>query len=203
MPGKYLVIDVETGREVELPMPGMDEPFGELVNRYSEAHNTSLAETFRRIADQTGNSPNTLSLRYRNRGGDPWRGSDPDWTYKPREAEQETTSEFFPWHMGLPKDLLAEVAVEQTRRAEAAEKRAAEAEEAVKELERQRQQARERDARYKERKQRKQKPEPTNDLRRKRAKLILLSQDESAPRPERELAREKASQLGERMRSHA
>jgi hypothetical protein len=64
-----------------LPLPesegGPGAPFADAVDAYVRDHGVSNAETFRRIAALTGNSPGTLSLRYRNRGDAVWRGSDP------------------------------------------------------------------------------------------------------------------------------
>lgn len=60
-----------------LPLPenmgGLDKPFGELVDVYTEAERITRAEAFRRIAAVTGNSVNGVSLRYYQRGGEVWR----------------------------------------------------------------------------------------------------------------------------------
>jgi hypothetical protein len=55
-----------------LPLPGLERPFGELVDAYTSHHEISKAETYRRIADVTGNSASAIALRYRNRGDQPW-----------------------------------------------------------------------------------------------------------------------------------
>src|SRR5262245_60317188 len=60
-----------------LPLPtdmgGPEVPFGEAVDAYVAVHRVSKAETFRRIAAETGNSPKGLSLRYGERGDRVWR----------------------------------------------------------------------------------------------------------------------------------
>jgi hypothetical protein len=58
-------------------MDGPEVPFAEAVDAYVDAHNVSRQETFRRIAAITGNSVNTLAMRYRQRGEDVWRFSMP------------------------------------------------------------------------------------------------------------------------------
>ena len=62
-----------------LPLPesegGPGAPFADAVDAYTRDHGVSNAETFRRIAAVTGNSPGALALRYRNRGGAVWRDS--------------------------------------------------------------------------------------------------------------------------------
>jgi hypothetical protein len=64
------------------PLPGSDDtPFGVLVDRYVASHGVSRAETFRRIAAVTGNSPAGLSIRYHERYDRPWRFALPsEWT---------------------------------------------------------------------------------------------------------------------------
>jgi hypothetical protein len=64
-----------------LPLPtsigGPYAPFRLAVDAYVEAHDVSRAETFRRVAAETGNSPNGLALRYRDRGESMWHISAP------------------------------------------------------------------------------------------------------------------------------
>ena len=59
-----------------LPLPeedgGPSVPFRDAVDAYTQAHNVSRAETYRRIAAITGNSTNGLRLRYDQRGDDVW-----------------------------------------------------------------------------------------------------------------------------------
>jgi hypothetical protein len=63
-------------RLAPLPLPesdgGPSVPFCEAVDAYVRDHGVSRAECFRRIAAETGNSPNGLALRYKARGG-VWR----------------------------------------------------------------------------------------------------------------------------------
>jgi hypothetical protein len=58
--------------EPRLPLPGGNEPWGELVDAYVQHHGITRAECFRRVAAETGNSVNALGLRYRQRHGKPW-----------------------------------------------------------------------------------------------------------------------------------
>ena len=70
-----------TNHEPRLPLPetlgGPMRPFAEAVDAYVEYHSVSHDETYRRIAEITGNRTSTLHLRYRNRGDEVWWFSDP------------------------------------------------------------------------------------------------------------------------------
>lgn len=64
-----------------LPLPedqgGPTMPFAKAVDAYAAEQGVSRAETFRRIAAVTGNTPGGLALRYRDRGDRVWRWAAP------------------------------------------------------------------------------------------------------------------------------
>jgi hypothetical protein len=79
---KRLSLDENLTLPISPPLPDTEMAFGPLVDQYSQAHAITRAETFRRISAVTGNSVNGLSLRYHQKGDQPWRFSGPVWVWR-------------------------------------------------------------------------------------------------------------------------
>lgn len=62
-----------------MSMGGAERPFAAAVDAYAADEGISLAETFRRIADVTGNPSGSVAMRYRNRGAHVWSFAAPQW----------------------------------------------------------------------------------------------------------------------------